>query len=486
MNKIYLILFFLLLLVNYLFPNINQELIIEFKKKYPSLEVINSLISKGAIINYSDIDTEMTPLMIAAEKGDLAIINFLLSIKNIDINLKDKFDKTALMYSIENNNLDIFNILFNHENIDLNVFDEYGNNILDYGLEKRIDMEHINMILSKDIRLVKLPEYVDSSYFNNNIIPKLSKDELIIFYKCYNKENETFLLKKHLPSAIIDLCYKIFLRNDLLYDEIVLKLNKHLETIINYNYNTLIQHFLTLGADINYKNSESFTLLMLAVIANNIEAVKILLKYKEIDINSINSFGLNALSYAIYNDNENIIKILKEYGIQEIKDDVIEEKIIEDHNDDLNNMLTNENNILQTKWVVEELIDPIDDFKKIFIYLVEDIEDNTYKYKKNKLILRINKDKSISIYIMWDSYIGVYEIYNGAYVTIRFDKNESINEKWNLSENGEATFYNGSSNEFIKNLINSTSFVARVKTSEKEITAVFSVYGLQEILEKYK
>lgn len=58
-------------------------------------------------------EIEITPLMLAAQKGRLEAITLLLSIEKVDINIVLKNKKTALMYAAENGHLEIVEHLLN-------------------------------------------------------------------------------------------------------------------------------------------------------------------------------------------------------------------------------------------------------------------------------------------------------------------------------------------------------------------------------------
>ena len=60
-----------------------------------------------------------------------------------------------------------------------------------------------------------------------------------------------------------------------------------------------LMEVLARGADINQKNKLGETALMLAIDNNNYQAVQILLKQHDIDLNLINKGGMNAMSYAV-------------------------------------------------------------------------------------------------------------------------------------------------------------------------------------------
>ena len=74
------------------------------------LECLELLIEYGADIN--GVGSSMPPLHIAAEEGNLKIIDYLIT-RNVDIHKKDLFGRTALMYAAEEGNTRSFERLMN-------------------------------------------------------------------------------------------------------------------------------------------------------------------------------------------------------------------------------------------------------------------------------------------------------------------------------------------------------------------------------------
>ena len=78
------------------------------------------------------IEYEKTALLVSVEKGNIQVVNLLLSHKDIDVNVKSECkhfyfyglktsEKTALHAAIENENCEIFELLINKKDADLNI-----------------------------------------------------------------------------------------------------------------------------------------------------------------------------------------------------------------------------------------------------------------------------------------------------------------------------------------------------------------------------
>lgn len=106
-------------------------------------------------------DGEDTVLMIASFLGYTALVETVLSGKNIDVNLQNSQGETALMLATnsfagvsggsntddKNNRLVIVNRLLDQKEIDLNLQDYYGMTALDFGVETA-DINIVNALLN--------------------------------------------------------------------------------------------------------------------------------------------------------------------------------------------------------------------------------------------------------------------------------------------------------------------------------------------------
>lgn len=76
----------------------------------------------------------------------------------------------------------------------------------------------------------------------------------------------------------------------------------------------IVELFLQAGMNVNTKNEEGQTALMLASYAGHIDTVRVLLKHNA-DINVVDKFGDSALSWAAAEKHTNIVNLLKRTNI---------------------------------------------------------------------------------------------------------------------------------------------------------------------------
>lgn len=69
-----------------------------------------------------------------------------------------------------------------------------------------------------------------------------------------------------------------------------------------------------LGADVNLVDNVGQTILHVAALTGNVEAVEYILEHNLIDVNCEASFGITSLMIAQRNNHSDVIKILVKYG----------------------------------------------------------------------------------------------------------------------------------------------------------------------------
>jgi len=80
------------------------------KNKEFSIKYVELLLEKGANVNVQTIPEKHTPLMFAAEEGDIEVVKLLVK-KGADTKLKDSLDKTAVQKAIKNRHKEVVKFL---------------------------------------------------------------------------------------------------------------------------------------------------------------------------------------------------------------------------------------------------------------------------------------------------------------------------------------------------------------------------------------
>jgi serine/threonine-protein phosphatase 6 regulatory ankyrin repeat subunit B len=91
---------------------------------YGNYDVVKTLINHGASVNLAD-NNRWTPLMIAAEKGDLTTVQALLGVSGININAQNSEGSTALLVAALNGNYGVVKALIK-QGADVDITDNNG------------------------------------------------------------------------------------------------------------------------------------------------------------------------------------------------------------------------------------------------------------------------------------------------------------------------------------------------------------------------
>ena len=97
---------------------------------------IHELMRHGAEVEDRDIQSESTPLVIAAHIGQPACIKVLIDEYNASINATNKYDETALHRASSKGNLEVVKLLTSYRQCDVNAKDEDGKTAADSAREE--------------------------------------------------------------------------------------------------------------------------------------------------------------------------------------------------------------------------------------------------------------------------------------------------------------------------------------------------------------
>lgn len=273
---------------------------------YNDIEIIKTLLE------CSNIDPNAENILIwATEEGNIDIVKLLLKHPNIDPNIKGFLGDTALIEAAKKGFVELVNELLNHPKINPNIQDNSGNTALIEAAEEK----HLNIIAS----LLKHPD------INPNTKGFLGKTALIEATTEGNVDMINILLNhpKIDPNiqdnigdtALMKAAYwnnidiiKIFLG----YGSV--NVNEVFLWAAEKGYTDIINKILArLDVAPNVKGRYGYTVLTIAVIHHNVEAVKLLLSHPRVNHNITDNKDQTAFEIAIACKNLDIVKEFTKY-----------------------------------------------------------------------------------------------------------------------------------------------------------------------------
>ena len=274
-----------------------------------SIEIIKLLINKFNTVNIVDPDSNRTALMYTVipndyntvydSKNTIELINLLIDNK-ADINLADVNKKTVLMHALQNNALPEIIKLLIEKNADINLANAKNASVLMYALkynELKYDERH--EIIELLIELL-----IDNT--NTNIFNMVDKNGMNVLMYAIFYQSPLNIIKKIIKK--IDNINMVDIKGDsalMLAIRNVLTVNMDLD---------IIKLLIDNGANTNLVNNMDISILMQAIMANEIleKTGMIELLIKNVDnINIVDKNGDNVLMYAFkYKASPEIIKIL--------------------------------------------------------------------------------------------------------------------------------------------------------------------------------
>ncbi|MDR1480431.1 MAG: ankyrin repeat domain-containing protein [Planctomycetaceae bacterium] len=277
---------------------------------FGNIEVVRYLVEKGANVNAQNIAGNM-PIHFAAEKSDFGMVTFLMS-KGADVNAMNKTSKSALLLLIENNKIDknaIKDFLTKNE---INIADAYkgvdspfhavkGRSIntaqLDFLLELGVSLNLRNKNgftpLHVSVTLPNYREYFDYLIDKNvdvnlaadngktalHLALSFEHDAIDIVKKLIGKKADVNKKDKNDQSPLLEVLksqkspdkklelVKLLVEQkaDVKVADVRLTTPLHAATFSGQN-REIISYLLENGADVNAKNSDGQTALMLLMI----------------------------------------------------------------------------------------------------------------------------------------------------------------------------------------------------------------------------
>ncbi|MFO1130143.1 MAG: ankyrin repeat domain-containing protein [Rickettsiales bacterium] len=404
------------------------------------------ILTKNEKIKFDIVDQNKKNVLIyAAQYATLNIVKELLKYKHkFDINSKDKDDKTAIDYALENNKLDIVEELLKCEEIKNSLSLDKITNIIK------------NLIKTSDLKLQK------------NIFKLLQTTKTV--------KEEREIVKNNLIKDICEL-----LSNNTT-DQIEAKQDdsiKVLEYVILNSKKEIIEFLIFLGINLNIKNTEGYTPIMMAVKnigKNTDEIIDLLLSDVKTDEDS------NAKTNEVSNpktdedSNANIDKDLNALMLDEIQGQqyTIFQYVL------LKNQNNNQNLQILKKFLKLNKGIKIND---TFVYAKNKYTPLTYAISKKhkKLVQELLKYESIDVNLQLNNYDNALSIIvkNGNQKLLKalIKSEQSKKIDLNIKYNGDTIFnlvdkFSKNKNK-IKTLLEGLKQKQKVLQSEQGITNSF-------------
>lgn len=287
--------------------------------QFGHIDTIRILLSKGANINKQDNDG-LSPLQHACQNGYTDIVKLFLSINDIDVNLKHKFDMTAIHWAAQKGFDEIVQMLINTGKININDRDDENWTPLHWAVQNGHD-DVLNTLLNTNRIQVNVqqkdemtPLHFAASTGNLNALKKLLAVDGIeidtpdnggltaLHWACQNGK-----------CQIVDYMVNSDKRAD------VNKKDEEGWTPLHWAAQN--NHFDVINelckddrTDVNIKDKQGFTPFLIAVLNSAEESLPIFLSNKKVEIDARDADGKSALHLAVRAGNPKIIKILLDDG----------------------------------------------------------------------------------------------------------------------------------------------------------------------------
>ncbi|MBA2710759.1 MAG: ankyrin repeat domain-containing protein [Tatlockia sp.] len=264
-------------------PIASKALLDEISKDLPELSKIERYISEGADINYQSEEDGYTALMLAVDRDDEPLVNYLLqqgANPLIHNHHKEKASEIALSHS------PIYQLLKNHELLAAAASHDIPTiqAALDSGADVNFQGQggYTALIIAVEESCIEIVEFLIKQ--GADIDYRLEENGYTTLMFAVNKKDElmaTFLiqqgvdlfLKNHLQQTASDLAEP----NTELY-----KLLKNHELLVatQLEDSEKVKDALAKGADINFQGKGGYTAIMIAVKNKNLNMVELLITYK--------------------------------------------------------------------------------------------------------------------------------------------------------------------------------------------------------------
>lgn len=297
--------------------------------KFCSSQAINLLIHNGACINGKD-KYQSTPLHHACTRGNYFGLWTLLNyehddekittdyVPKVDINAVDNTKQTPLHVACSRSYIDIVNLLIN--SVDCNLLATDGENSTPFHLAALYSQTKIFQLLmtktDNDI-IQKLRDTTD--YDGNTVLHNAVLGESTLCVEMCIKSQFDLSASNNEGAQCIHLASKLgYVKIAAALLESTEQTVRDLDSINNtplhyaarYDRDNMIEYLLSQKANPNAKNVDSFTPLMVASFYGNSDALAVLLRHKNCQIDSADKYVKTALFYAVEKGEQQVVDML--------------------------------------------------------------------------------------------------------------------------------------------------------------------------------
>ena len=278
-------------------------------------DVVKALIDHGADVNITD-KNDWTPLMCAAKKGDLRIVQALLSAPHININSKNTSGSTALMVAIENTRDEVVKALIN-KGANVNAADNKGWTPLLFAAQEGY-LKIVQALLSApEIDINARKPSVGTALM---VAVDNGKDDVVKALIDYNANAN--IADKHGWTPLILAAKKGYLtitKTLLSAPNIDIDARKPdvgtaLMVAADNGEDDIVKVLIDHGADVNITDDDNWTPLIWAAEQGYLPIVKTLLSAPQIDINAKRINGKTALYLPVICGDTRMVETLIEHG----------------------------------------------------------------------------------------------------------------------------------------------------------------------------
>lgn len=234
-----------------------------------NMEIIKMIVEDGKAVINDPSSYGVTPLIAAAAAGNDKVVEYLIA-QGADVTAKDDLGKTALIYAIGFDNPKLISSLIKLDNKAVNLPDNSGNTPLIYAAQKGL-VNNIKLLLANGAKV----DYRNPATGLSALSAAAAEDQ-----------SAAIRLLVRTGKADVNLA-DLSGRTPIFY-------------AVEQNKADALRTLISLGADVNAQDNNGVTPLMRASAKNRQDCVNILLKQKNINTNLKDFQGRTAITYSVY------------------------------------------------------------------------------------------------------------------------------------------------------------------------------------------